>query len=194
MGVVSDLTQLLDHVQASPPDVVLMRMGMQGCLDTLQTVVRTAPAVKVIMLGVSESEDEVITCAEAGVAGYLPRTGSVADLLDVLRSVSLGETLCSPRVAATLLRRIATLADTAKQWHAPSSPNDLKRLTMREREILTLIDQRLSNKEIALRLSIDVRTVKNHVHNILQKLQVHRRGEAARRMGEADLPVRCPAW
>lgn len=194
VGVVSDLAQLLDHVHISPPDIVLMRMGMRGCIDTLQTVVRTAPAVKVVMLGVSESEDEVITCAEAGAAGYLPRTGSLGDLLDVLRSVSLGETLCSPRIAATLLKRIATLAGTAKQLRAPSSNGDFRRLTTREREIVGLIDQCLSNKEIAQRLAIDVHTVKNHVHNILQKLHVHRRSEAARRIGEGNLTVRESAW
>ena len=182
VDAVSDSAQLLDHVRTCRPDIILLRMGMRGCIDILQTVVRTAPTVKVVVLGVSEAEDEIIACAEAGAAGYLPRTGSLGDLLDVLRSVSLGETLCSPRVAAALLRRIAALAAAAEQWQAQPSPDDLRCLTVREREILDLVDQRLSNKEIAQRLSIDVRTVKNHVHNILQKLQVHRRSEAARRI------------
>jgi two-component system, NarL family, nitrate/nitrite response regulator NarL len=155
------------------PDVVLLNMATLNSAAILGAVVRTAPAVRVVALGVSENEADVIVCAEAGVAGYLLRRQSLADLVAVVQSVARGETLCTPRMAATLLRRIATLA-AERRW-----PTEPARLTGREREILDLIDQGLSNKEIARRLCIEVRTVKNHVHNILDKLNVHRRGEAA---------------
>ena len=163
----------LRHLSGFEPDVVLLNMATVDSAVILDAVVRTSPAVRVVALGVSEDEDEVIACAEAGVAGYLLRRQSLDDLVAVVQSVARGETLCTPRTAATLLRRIATLA-AERRW--PAEP---ARLTAREREILGLIDQGLSNKEIARRLCIEVRTVKNHVHNILDKLNVHRRGEAA---------------
>jgi len=94
-----------------------------------------------------------------------------------------GEAVCSPRVAGALLRRIAALATDGRSDRVPAH------LTKREREIMGLIDEGLSNKEIAKRLRIEVATVKNHVHNILEKLQVHRRGEAAARV-RAALPRR----
>jgi DNA-binding NarL/FixJ family response regulator len=90
--------------------------------------------------------------------------------------VTRGEFLCSPGTAATLLRRVAALA--AERHTADNGA----RLTPREQQVVRLIDEGLSNKEIARRLSIEVRTVKNHVHSILEKLQVRRRGEAAARM------------
>ncbi len=161
------------------PDVVLLNMATAGSAAILDTLVRIAPAVRVVALGVPDNEAEVVACAEAGVAGYLLRCQSLADLVAVVQSVARGETLCTPRTAAALLRRVATLA-AERRW-----PTESARLTAREREILDLIDQGLSNKEVARRLCIEVRTVKNHVHNILDKLNVHRRGEAAALMRAA---------
>jgi DNA-binding NarL/FixJ family response regulator len=122
---------------------------------------------------VPETEHDVIPCAEAGVAACLPRETTLADLSATIERVAAGESNASPRVAAMLLRRIATLAER-------NSPE--ANLTAREEEILVLIDDGLSNKQIARRLSIELPTVKNHVHNILEKLHVHRRYEAAARM------------
>jgi DNA-binding NarL/FixJ family response regulator len=101
------------------------------------------------------------------------REGSLEDLISALDSVSRGELLCPPRIAAGLRRRVAALAAA----RAPVGPRG--HLTRREAEVAGLIDAGLSNKQIAQRLCIEVPTVKNHVHNILEKLQVHRRGEAA---------------
>jgi two-component system nitrate/nitrite response regulator NarL len=166
----------LHQLTALPVDVVLLNMATGGSIALLHAVVAAAPHVPVVALGVADNDDEVIACAEAGVAGYLQREDSFTDLLAVIQSVANGETLCSPRVAATLLRRVATLAAGRR------SPPEATSLTAREREVVQLIDQGMSNKEIARRLCIEVRTVKNHVHNILQKLQVSRRGEAAARV------------
>jgi DNA-binding NarL/FixJ family response regulator len=166
----------LHLLTAHPIDVVLLNMATSGSIAVLHAVVGAAPHVPVVALAVADRDEEVVACAEAGVAGYLQRQDSFADLLAVIQSVAQGETLCSPRVAATLLRRVATLA--AEHRSAPEVTN----LTAREREVVGLIDEGMSNKEIARRLCIEVRTVKNHVHNILQKLQVSRRGEAAARV------------
>jgi DNA-binding NarL/FixJ family response regulator len=180
VDAISEPDQLIDHLRDRDADIVLMRMGMANSLGLLRALFAAAPAVKVVALGVSENEDEIIACAEAGVAGYLLRSGSFEDLLDVIRSVAAGETRCTPRIAATLLKRVATLAAERGCAVVPAH------LTPREGEILELIERRLSNKEIAQRLLIDVRTVKTHVHNILEKLQVRCRGEAVARMRRGE--------
>jgi two-component system nitrate/nitrite response regulator NarL len=168
----ADQETALRHVTSFSPDVVLLNTVMNGSGAILQTLIE-AERIPVIALSVREAEHEVVSWAEAGVAGYLFRTESLADLLVVLQSVQRGETVYSPRVAAALLRRVATLASE----RGPQT--DVARLTGREHQVLRLIDEGLTNKDIARRLSIEVRTVKNHVHNILNKLQVHRRSEAA---------------
>jgi DNA-binding NarL/FixJ family response regulator len=175
----ADAEAAVHHVVGFSPDVVLVHMATVGGADIVGAVVAAAPNAFVVAIGASEREDEVIACAEAGVSGYLIRTESLADLHAMVNSAARGESRFSPRVAATLLRRVTSLAAERRSWTAPT------RLTARELEILGLIDQGLSNKEIAQRLSIEVRTVKNHVHSILDKLQVRRRGEAAARMRAA---------
>lgn len=161
------------------PDIVLFHMPLPENLNALRAVVQLTPEARIVALGISETEDEVLACVEAGAAGYLSREGSYEDLVCTIKTVAQGETRCSPRMTATLLRRVASLA---AEQHARRIT---VRLTVREWEIIKLVDQSLSNKEIAQRLSIDVRTVKNHVHNILEKVNVHRRGEAAALMREA---------
>ncbi|MBI4277602.1 MAG: response regulator transcription factor [Armatimonadetes bacterium] len=179
IGAVADLREALAAVPEFRPDVLLLHMALPESLAALRALIGAAPHVKVVTLGVTESEDEVIACAEAGAAGYVLREATLEDLVAAIRSVTRGETICSPRIAATLLRRVATLAAERRSWATRAE------LTPREREILELIDQGLSNKEIARRLFIEVRTVKNHVHHILEKLSVHRRGEAAARLRSA---------
>jgi len=155
------------------PEVVLVDMASQESLDGVEAIVAAAVEVKVITLAVGESEDEVVACAEAGVAGFVRRDGSLDELIATIDSVSRGEMPCSPRIAAVLLERVAVLAAERRAESARA------RLTSREIEILVLIDEGLSNKEIAVRLHIELATVKNHVHNILEKLGVRGRVEAA---------------
>jgi DNA-binding NarL/FixJ family response regulator len=131
------------------------------------------PGLKVIALGIDELESEVIRWAEAGIDGLVSRQASLEDLMATVDSVAQGETLCSPRMTAALLRHVGVLARERGSSRATSP------LTAREREIAGLIDEGLSNKEIAQRLCIELATVKNHVHNLLEKLGVRRRGEAA---------------
>lgn len=158
------------------PDVILFHVAQGEQMDLLRALTSTVEHSKVVAMGVSENEDEILACAEAGAAGYITRGESLVDLIQTVHSVARGETRCSPRIAASLLKRVAQLASErdTKSFGAD--------LTPREREIAALIDQGLSNKEIASRLSIAVRTVKNHVHHILEKLNVHRRGEATARL------------
>lgn len=173
VGACAPAPESLGRILELKPDIVLLHLGVPDRFAAIRAVVESAPKARVVVLGASESEEEVVACAEAGAAGYLMRDGSLDDLVAIAQSVARGETVCSPRVAAILLRQVAVLA-SERQSRMLSI-----RLTAREREIVDLIDRGLSNKEISQQLSVEVRTVKTHVHNILEKLQVHRRGEAA---------------
>jgi DNA-binding NarL/FixJ family response regulator len=158
------------------PDVVLIDISMSDSLHVVQQLHDAAPAAHVIALTMPEIDDAVIACAEAGVSGFVMRNASLADLVDAIVAAARGETNVSPRMALTLLRRVGVLAaDRAAQ--APHVE-----LTPRERDIVALIADGHSNKEIAARLNVELATVKNHVHNILDKLQIHRRGEIASRL------------
>ena len=168
------------HVMDLRPDVVLLDSALPNSLESVRAIRRQAGEVKVVALGLPEFDGAIIQCAEAGVAGYVTREGSRAELVATIRSVARGEALCSPRVAASLLQHVAALA--AERPREP--PHGL---TARELQIVELIDEGLSNKQIAGRLYIEVPTVKSHVHSILEKLGVRRRGEAVARLRAVSL-------
>jgi DNA-binding NarL/FixJ family response regulator len=176
VATAADLGSALRHVATSSQDAVLVSTVMTDGRAVVRAISEAAAQVPVIALAVREIEEEVIAWAEAGVAGFLFREESLEGLVAVIQSAVRGETLCPPRMTATLLRSVTRLA--AQRQSDP----DVSRLTAREQEIVGLIDEGLSNKEIARRLTIEVRTVKNHVHSILQKLKVRRRADAAARM------------
>jgi two-component system nitrate/nitrite response regulator NarL len=169
-GVARTASELLAVAAAVAPDVVLLDLGLAASIEH----VRELGGAPVVVLAVSEHGPEIVACAEAGGAGFVTRDSSYEELAATVQSAARGELLCSPRIAAVLLGRVGALAAEARAPGPAASP-----LTARELEIAELIDQRLSNKEIAVRLSIEVATVKNHVHNILEKLQVSRRADAA---------------
>jgi two-component system nitrate/nitrite response regulator NarL len=170
-------TALEDGVR---PDVVLMDASAPGAAPTLRTLLETAPGVRVVATGVADHDDEIVDCLESGYAGYLCRDAGVDDLSAVLHAAARDETVCCPRVATALRRRVQALRGERRADGATGPAG--ARLTRRERDVGALLEEGLSNKEIARRLSITVLTVKNHVHNILEKLQARRRGEAAARL------------
>jgi DNA-binding NarL/FixJ family response regulator len=133
---------------------------------------------------VPDKEADVLACIElGGASGYLLQGASVEQLISNVRAVVGGETLCSPRIASLAFSRISALA----RRNAEVCAGNLAHLSLRELEVIVLIEGSLSNKEIATRLHIEVQTVKNHVHNILEKLQVDSRREAARYAKERGL-------
>jgi DNA-binding NarL/FixJ family response regulator len=156
--------------------VVLLDQTMSDGLDQVRRLQRVSSRPKVIALGMPDQEEMLLEWAEAGVSGFVPRDASVEDLVSTVESAVRGEFHCTAKLAGTLLRRLACRPSAASIWGAS------ERLTPRESEIVGLIDGGLSNKEIAVRLGIEVATVKNHVHNLLEKLRVRRRGEAAARL------------
>jgi len=186
VAAAGDLQTAVRIATQRPVDIALVDMAMSQSAVAVRDLRAAAPALKTVALGVRDSEPDVIGVAEAGVAGYVPRAASIADLIAVLDSVGRGELLCSPRAAATLLRRVTTLAAGREGGELPNTA-----LTPREREIAGLLEAGLSNKDIARRLGIEVATVKNHVHNLLEKLQVHRRAQAVARL-QGRTPGRRP--
>jgi DNA-binding NarL/FixJ family response regulator len=166
----------MGRLDACDPDIVVLDMSARGSLDVIRRISSSASRARVIAFAVEETERDVLLCAEAGAAGYVPCDGTIDNLVDTIHSVARGELLCSPRIAATLFRALHV------QVPKPEVDRLALTLTAREREIAPLIDRGLSNKEIAAHLRIEVATVKNHVHNLLEKLQVASRGEAAARL------------
>jgi DNA-binding NarL/FixJ family response regulator len=174
VGSVATAEEAARRVGDLGAEVVLVDATGPDGVHAARALTASGCDARLVAVGASERDEDVISYAEAGFQGFVAREGTVSDVVAAVESVVRGETVCSPRIAATLLRRVASTAWTG----APQAA----RLTGRERQIVALIDEGLSNKEIAARLCIEVSTVKNHVHNVLEKLGVRRRSEAAARL------------
>jgi two-component system nitrate/nitrite response regulator NarL len=170
VGTARSADDAVERVPGLNPDVVLLDTGQAGNVAAAQALVAPAPNARVVVIATPESEEDMIALAEAGVLGYVTRDQSVDDLITTMQSVARDEMVCSPWMATVLVKRVQALA--------AQRPRPLHRLTTREAEILALVAEGLSNKQIAARLFIEVTTVKNHVHSILEKLGVRRREEA----------------
>jgi two-component system nitrate/nitrite response regulator NarL len=172
VATASEAAGALEHIRTLTPDVILLDMGMEDAFAVARQVPRISPQTRVVAIGMSEAEADVITCAGLGIAGYVPRAGTAADAFQAVHSAARGEVSCSPKIAGFLFRHIATLAKQKPNTEATAG------LTAREVQILRLLQQGLSNKMISRQLGIELPTVKNHVHSLLGKLGVHRRAEA----------------
>jgi DNA-binding NarL/FixJ family response regulator len=154
------------------PDVALLDVDMPG--DGLRAASRIAsasPATRVIMLTSSEDEDHLLTALKAGASGYVLKGVSASELTQIVRSVSAGEVYVAPSLAFGLLHEMTR--------PRPRASDPLEELGPREREVLELVASGLSNQEIGLRLGLAERTVKHYLTNVLKKLQVRSRVEAA---------------
>jgi DNA-binding NarL/FixJ family response regulator len=164
------------HLGQLRPDVVLLDATLMNVPGSAQRVRDAVQGFKIVAFALGDVDEDVIACAEFGISAFVGRDGSQTDLLAAIDQAQRGEFAVSPHHAALLLGRIAALADMRSQ--APVTG----KLTRREREIVPLIERGLSNKEIARQLAIATATIKNHVHNILAKMQLRRRGEIAARV------------
>jgi two-component system, NarL family, nitrate/nitrite response regulator NarL len=173
----AEVSTIIVEIDKLLPDVMILDFSQQERhgLQEARQLRENCPAAKLLMMGLTESESDILACIEAGAAGLLQREASLEELLQTIRAVVAGEALCSPKIVALLLSQLAEEAHARTRVHLLGLPH----LTSRERQILALIEERCSNKEIAVRLQIEIQTVKNHVHNILEKLQLHSRREAA---------------
>jgi two-component system nitrate/nitrite response regulator NarL len=165
---------VLGEIVARRPDVLLLDLAARDSLTIPRRAQQVDPVIRVVAFAVAEADESVLACAEAGISSYVTQDGSVEDLVAAVLCALAGELQCSPRTAALLFNRVAALSAGRTAVSADTA------LTAREREIAALVAGNLPNKEIARRLRLAPATVKNHVHNILQKLDVHRRGDVAR--------------
>ncbi|MGW1997811.1 LuxR C-terminal-related transcriptional regulator [Embleya sp. NPDC001921] len=173
------------------PSVLLLDLATPDSIPAIRAIRCGSPETRLIALGVDESRDDVITAAEAGVAGFIGREYSVLETAAAIVGAVRGEASCSPRIAALLLQRVQSPAAGARR--AVSALPET--LTTREREILFLMAEGMSNHAIARQLSIGLSTVKTHVHAVLRKLDVPHREAAATllRSVPADRPADRPA-
>ena len=164
-----------EAVQGGPYDIAIVDAGTRTAAAEVRLLAQRV-GVPIVAFSVPTDEGHVIALAEAGVLGFVEREASLDELVMAVRSAARGEARFPPTIATALLRRIRSPAPP------PIPANGFASLTVRERQIVEIIAEGLTNKEIAARLSIEVATVKNHVHNILEKLQVSRRTEAVARL------------
>ncbi len=170
--------EAVNAIGALRPDVMLLDAGATDSLALTRQARLMLPMVRVVAFGITEIEADVLACAEAGACSYVAKDASLDDLLAAVQSAISGELLCSPRIAASLFSRLGSLS-SARERPAAEAP-----LTAREQEIATLVASGMPNKEVARRLSLGPATIKNHVHNILQKLNLQRRAEIAAVLGQ----------
>jgi DNA-binding NarL/FixJ family response regulator len=149
---------------------------MPGAFALAAELLRARPQTRALGFGVDDVKSEVVACAEAGLLGYVPTHASLGELVEAVRRIARGDTVCSAAMANRLFDHVR------KGALGGTRPVIDTVLTPRQQQILRLIDQGLSNKQIAQQLSLGTSTVKNHVHNILGRLRVARRSEAAARV------------
>jgi DNA-binding NarL/FixJ family response regulator len=159
---------------AHEPDVLLIDAGLSDCHAASRTLLAALPRLRIVALGLDDEDPRLISYAEAGICAFVAADSGLPDLAAVLRGVASGGAPCSGRVTALLVRRLSELAAGTDSDPVPPTAC----LTRRERQILELVDAGLSNKEIAARLGIGAATVKNHVHNVIEKLGARNRTHA----------------
>jgi DNA-binding NarL/FixJ family response regulator len=184
VGSAADAAHLRTAIDELEPDLVLLDIDMEGSLSLVHAIHDFDPAPKIVAFAVSDGDDALVRYIEAGIAGYVTRDGSLTDVVATVESVGRDETIVSPKLAASLFKRLAA----QRRRDDVVTGDGTSELTSRERQILTLIEQGLANKEIARTLGIELATVKNHVHHVLEKLKVSRRGEAAARARGRERP------
>jgi DNA-binding NarL/FixJ family response regulator len=176
VGEAADGAAAVEKAVLTTPDIVLMdvRMPRRGGIDACTAIKEAVPSSKIIMLTISDEEADLYDAIKAGATGYLLKEISIEEVASAIRAVHGGQSLISPSMASKLLTEFASMikrSDERQQIPAP-------RLTDREMEVLRLVAKGLNNRDIAKQLFISENTVKNHIRNILEKLQLHSRMEA----------------
>jgi two-component system NarL family response regulator len=176
VGEASDGTEALEKAVETTPDIVLMdvRMPKRGGIDACTAIKDAVPSTKIIMLTISDEEADLYDAIKAGAMGYLLKEISIEEVASAIRAVHGGQSLISPSMASKLLNEFASMIKRTDERQQLPTP----RLTEREMEVLRLVAKGMNNRDIAKQLFISENTVKNHIRNILEKLQLHSRMEA----------------
>jgi DNA-binding NarL/FixJ family response regulator len=176
VGEATDGQEAIEKAQQLMPDVVLMdvRMPKHTGIEATQRIKELLPHVKILMLTISDEEADLYESVKAGASGYLLKEISTEEVAEAIRSVVAGHSRISPAMASKLLNEFASMTKRTEERQQLPPP----RLTERELEVLKLVAQGLGNRDIAKELYISENTVKNHIRNILEKLQLHSRMEA----------------
>lgn len=179
LAVVNDLKGLRESLARHRADLVLIDVTHGIDLYDTRAIAAQWPEVALVALGLTEQRQDVIRCGRAGFAGYVSREASLDALSKALRDVIQGKLACPAEISSGLLRALF------RAEHPPDESAREEDLTRREGDVLRLIGEGLSNKEIARELVLSVPTVKHHVHNVLAKLHLPRRAQAMRRVRDA---------
>jgi len=173
----ADANEALKRVREAKPDVVLIDFGLEDhdSLSITATVHGEVPQAKVIVMGLLPAQEEVAQYVRAGASGFVMKDASFDEFLNTIRAVAAGERVLPVELTDSLFTQIVRNAAGKPQARVMEAV----RLTTRERQVIDLLGEGLSNKEIAARLHIAVHTVKSHVHNVLEKLALHSRLEVA---------------
>lgn len=172
LGASQSSHELLRLAAAMKPDIVLAESSLARTPGLISAIVRASPSTRTVTFAVTNDKSEILDCIEAGVCGYVLRDAGVDEIHQSLDTVLRGEFACPPAIVACAFARIASLAA-----HRQRAAHRL-RLPDRQTQILALIEEGLTNKEIACRLGIELSTVKNHIHTLLTKMGVRRRSQA----------------
>jgi len=176
VGEAADGAEAVRLARRFRPDVVLMDVQMPGRsgIEACTAIKAAVPSAKILMLTMSDDEGDLYEAIRSGASGYLLKDLPVDEVASSIRAVQTGQSLISPALAAKLLTEFAALAKRGESPQAAPTP----RLTGREMEVLRLVARGMNNRDIARELYISENTVKNHVRNMLEKLQLHSRMEA----------------
>ena len=179
VGQASDGAEAVQVASETVPDVVLMdiRMPKTSGIEAARQMKESAPSAKIVILTISDEEDDLFEAIRAGASGYLLKDIPLDEVADSVRAVHGGQSLINPSMAGKLLTEFATLARRDEE-EPPAKHVAAPKLTDREMEVLRLVARGMNNRDIAKELFISENTVKNHVRNILEKLQIHSRMEA----------------
>jgi DNA-binding NarL/FixJ family response regulator len=178
VGEASDGAEALEKAAESLPDVVLMdvRMPRSSGIEACRAIKEVAPSSKIIILTMSDEEEDLFEAIRAGASGYLLKDIPLDEVAEAVRAVHGGQSLISPPMAGKLLSEFAAL--DRRDEDEPPRQIPAPKLTDREMQVLKLVARGMNNRDIAKELFISDNTVKNHVRNILEKLQIHSRMEA----------------
>ena len=180
VGQASDGAEAVEKAAESLPDIVLMdiRMPRSSGIEACRAMKEAAPSAKIIILTISDEEEDLFEAIRAGASGYLLKDIPLDEVADTVRAVHGGQSLINPSMAGKLLTEFAALAKRDEEDADRAQEVPAPRLTEREMQVLKLVARGMNNRDIAKELFISENTVKNHVRNILEKLQIHSRMEA----------------